>query len=80
MKEIEQQLMELNKAIIDEKSKKARLEGALDELQKQLETKYGISSTAGAEKKLAEMRREIEKLQKTIQEDFQKLTELYDWS
>lgn len=79
MKDIEQRLINLKKAIEEDKAKKAKLEGAVEELQKQLEQNYGITTVEEAEKLKKKYEKDIEKNEKEITEKFARLQKLYEW-
>ena len=79
MDNIESRILQLKDAIEEDKKKRAKIEGAIEELAKQLKNKYNATSDEEVEKILLDSKTEIEKLQGQIKDDFKKLVKLYEW-
>jgi hypothetical protein len=79
MEKIEQKLLRLKEAIAEEKSKKSKLEGALEQLEKDLKEKYGITSVKDADKKIKGWKVEIDTSIESAEEAMEKLEQLFEW-
>lgn len=71
-------LEKLQSQINESKMKKAQLEGRKEEQLKRL-GELGIKTIKEAKSKLNEMQNELDKLNKSIEEKYHKLEELYEW-
>jgi hypothetical protein len=75
----EERLLQLREAIETDKQKKSRLEGAIEQLQKQLQDDFNISSKKEINKKIDKWKIELEEENKNIDVSYDKLEKLYEW-
>lgn len=67
------ELLELKKKIETTKADVAKLEGRQEQLKEELETKWNCKTVDAGEKKLKRLTKEIEKIQKDIDESLSDL-------
>jgi chromosome segregation ATPase len=79
MKDIQSDLSRLKKGIDEAKNNVAKLEGREQELLSQLKTDFKLDSIEAATKEVAKMKISIDKKEKEIQEQYDKLKEEFDW-
>jgi len=79
MNNIEKKLDELEKEIESAKEDKARLEGMLSTMIKQLEERFGITSVKEVKELLKEINNKIDKTDKELSDNFNELKEGYEW-
>jgi len=70
-----EELLKMKERIESEKLKKAKLEGNLESLEKELSEKFGCESLEQAEKKLKKLEEEIQKEKAFVEESVSKLKE-----
>ena len=75
-----QTLLNMKKTIEESKTALARLEGELSGKLKQLKTDFNCSDLAEAKRKLVKIDKSIEKDENTLKTAISKLQEEYDWS
>lgn len=74
-----QQLEVLKKKIDAAKNKKARAEGALDNIKEQLKKEFQVNTLKEAQTKLDELNKDIEKDESRFKELTEELNEITDW-
>lgn len=79
MNNISEKLDELEEEINKAKEDKARLEGILSNMVKQLEERFGIESVKEVKELLKEVNIKIDKTDKELSDNFNELKEGYEW-
>lgn len=79
MNDITKKLDELEKEIESAKEDKARLEGMIETMTKQLEERFGITSAKEATDLLKEIKGQIDKAEKELNKKMEELKEDYEW-
>ncbi|MEA2065891.1 MAG: hypothetical protein U9O65_02130 [Thermotogota bacterium] len=77
--DITKKLDELEKEIESAKEDKARLEGTIETMTKQLEERFGVTSSKEATDLLKEVKGKIDKVEKELNEKIEELKEDYEW-
>ena len=77
--DISKKLDELEKEIESAKEDKARLEGMVETMLKQLEERFGITSAKEATDLLKELKEKIDETDKELNEKVEDLKENYEW-
>jgi len=67
MSDIVKELQEISEFVKNNENKKARLEGEIESIMKQLESKFSLTSIRDAKRKLEEMQNEQAKLKEQIE-------------
>lgn len=76
---IAEELTKLGKEIQSAKNSVAQLEGRKAEVMDRIKKDFDCNSVEDAEKLLDEMTIELEEINKTIEQDFNKLKENFSW-
>jgi uncharacterized membrane-anchored protein YhcB (DUF1043 family) len=79
IKDVQTELQRLKENIDNAKSNLSKLEGREEELLNQLKKDFGVTSVAEADKKIKEMQKEYDKIEKHIEDEYKKLKDQYDW-
>lgn len=79
MEKIKESLNTLSSEIEDAKKRMAQLEGREEEILKRLKTEFNINSPKEGIEALATMSLEMEKEEKLIRTEYQKLKDEYEW-
>lgn len=74
-KELESLRTEIEKAKRDE----ARLEGSKDEVDKRLRGEFNCKTNAAGQTKLTRLRKSLEAKRETLEIEFEKLKDNYEW-
>ena len=77
--DITKKLDELEKEIESAKEDKARLEGMVETMLKQLEERFGITSAEEAKDLLKELKEKIDEADKELNEKVEDLKGNYEW-
>lgn len=77
--DITQKLDELEKEIESAKEDKARLEGMVETMLKQLEERFGVTSAKEASALLKEIKGKINKADEELNNKIEELKEDYEW-
>jgi hypothetical protein len=79
-KELTERLLELKKSTETSKEEKSRAEGELDGMMKRLQNDYKLRTIPAAKKRLGELEKEIEGLDKDLEKGVTELEEKYEWN
>jgi len=79
MNDITKRLDELEKEIESAKEDKAKLEGMVETMMKQLEERFGIASAKEATDLLKEIKGQIDKAEKELNHKLEELKDGYEW-
>lgn len=74
----EEKLLAMKQEIKEDETRKARLEGELDSIHKQLSA-MGLKGVDEAEAELKDLKKEITDLKGKLESQVAKLTKSYDW-
>jgi predicted nucleic acid-binding Zn-ribbon protein len=77
MADIEKELDALGEEIEEKKREIAQKEGSISTLHKQLKDEFGLGSTKEADAEMVKLSKEIDKIEKEVEKDFEKLKEVY---
>ena len=77
--DITKKLDELEKEIESAKEDKARLEGMVETMLKQLEERFGVTSAEEASDLLKELKEKIDETDKELDKEMAELKENYEW-
>jgi septal ring factor EnvC (AmiA/AmiB activator) len=75
----EKELLQLKKEIEEAKSSISKLEGQKEYLEKELLVNFNCTSVEDAEKLLGKFQKEVEKIEKQIEEGLEELKEAYEF-
>lgn len=76
---IEEEVKALTEEIEKAKEEKAESQGAYNTMMERLDKKFGIKTVKQAEKEVNRLVKEKKALQKKILDEFEELTENYEW-
>ena len=76
---IEEEIKALTEEIEKAKEEKAESQGAYNTMMERLDKKFGIKTVKQAEKEVNRLVKEKKALQKKILDEFEELTENYEW-
>ena len=79
MKNIQEDLTALKEIIDNAKTNLSTLDGREIELINQLKKNFNVSSVEEGKKELKKLEDKLEKINQTIQDEYNKLKEEYDW-
>jgi hypothetical protein len=79
MKNIQEDLTALKEIIDNAKTNLSTLDGREIELISQLKKNFNVSSVEEGKKELKKLEDKLEKINQTIQDEYNKLKEEYDW-
>lgn len=79
MKQIQEELTKLGKEIAEAKTNVARLEGQRQEIVKQMQEEFGVSTIEEADALITKSEVELTALESKITEDFTALKEKFQW-